>query len=138
MTTRCKAHALVVYQCSRVVHFYSHFLLVVGVGLILSLLISGEKEKKKTLLYHSLFDCCNNNVHVLSHTTRVSRCVKLTLHIYVLREPPSPCTFQYPRVTFSRLCIDIADQGIDKCSDVRGIDTVGGDLFSVFFLLLLF
>lgn len=46
MTTRCKAHALVVYQCSGVVHFYSHFLLVVGVGLILSLLIPGEKEKK--------------------------------------------------------------------------------------------
>lgn len=60
-------------------------------------------EKRKTLLYHSLFDCCNdnNNIHVLSHMARVSWCVKLTLHIYVLREKPLPCTFQYPHVTSS-------------------------------------
>lgn len=104
---------------------------------LFSLLISGEKE---TLLYHSLFDCCNNNdnnnIHVLSHLTRVSRCVKLTLHIHLLRETPAHFDIL---VRHTPSCVSILQIRVLVNALMSVVfDTVGGDLFCFCLLLLLF
>lgn len=130
-------HVLVVYQYVRVVHFYSHFSFS-GRCWSYSLIVDIWRKEKKLRCIIVCLTAVILMLHVLSHMTRVSRCVKLILHIYVLREihplPLPCCTFQYPRVTFSRLCINIADQGINECSDV--FHTLRGEL--LLFLMLFY
>lgn len=93
---------LVVYQYVGVVHFYSHFSFS-GRCWSYSLIVDIWRKEKKLRCIIVCLTAVILMLHVLSHMTRVSRCVKLILHIYVLREiHPSPFPVAHFNILVSR------------------------------------